>query len=40
MSRTTEFVLGLIGGIFGFGGALFAIFLELWMRLFQAVHRR
>ena len=26
MSRTTEFVLGLIGGIFGFGGALFAIF--------------
>ena len=26
MSRTTEFVLGLIGGIFGVGGALFAIF--------------
>lgn len=26
MKRTTEFVLGLIGGIFGFGGAFFAIF--------------
>jgi Protein of unknown function (DUF4064) len=26
MKRTTEFVLGLIGGIFGFGSALFAIF--------------
>lgn len=26
MSRTTEFVLGLIGGIIGFGGAFFAIF--------------
>jgi len=25
VKRTTEFVLGLIGGIFGFGGALFAI---------------
>src|SRR5690606_31934726 len=25
MNRTTEFVLGLLGGIFGFGGALFAI---------------
>lgn len=26
MKRTTEFVLGLIGGIIGFGGAFFAIF--------------
>jgi hypothetical protein len=26
MKRTTEFVLGLIGGIFGFGGAMFALF--------------
>jgi hypothetical protein len=26
MKRTTEFVLGLIGGIFGFGGAFFALF--------------
>lgn len=25
MNRTTEFVLGLIGGIFGFGGAVFAV---------------
>ncbi|GAA0317495.1 DUF4064 domain-containing protein [Bacillus carboniphilus] len=26
MSRTTEFVLGLLGGIFGFFGAFFALF--------------
>ncbi|WP_124727913.1 DUF4064 domain-containing protein [Staphylospora marina] len=26
MKRTTEFVLGLLGGIFGFGAAIFAIF--------------
>nr|NNM89853.1 DUF4064 domain-containing protein [Bacilli bacterium] len=26
MNRTTEFVLGLIGGIFSFGGAFFAMF--------------
>ncbi len=26
MKRTSEFVLGLLGGIFGFGGASFAIF--------------
>lgn len=26
MNRTAEFVLGLIGGIFGFGGAFFALF--------------
>ncbi len=26
LNRTTEFVLGLIGGIFGFGGAFFAMF--------------
>ncbi|TCP52604.1 uncharacterized protein DUF4064 [Tumebacillus sp. BK434] len=26
MKRTTEFVLGLIGGIIGFGGAFFALF--------------
>lgn len=27
MKRTTEFVLGLIGGIFGFLGAFFALFI-------------
>ncbi|ATH92534.1 membrane protein [Bacillus glycinifermentans] len=27
MKRTTEFVLGLIGGIFGFFGAIFALFI-------------
>lgn len=27
MKRTTEFVLGLLGGIFGFIGALFALFI-------------
>ncbi len=26
MKRTTEFVLGLLGGIFGFGAAFFALF--------------
>lgn len=26
MKRNTEFILGLLGGIFGFGGAMFAIF--------------
>lgn len=26
MKRTVEFILGLLGGIFGFGAALFAIF--------------
>lgn len=26
MKRTTEFVLGLLGGLFGFGGAFFAFF--------------
>lgn len=25
MSRATEMILGILGGIFGFGGALFAI---------------
>ncbi|MDC3417511.1 DUF4064 domain-containing protein [Aquibacillus salsiterrae] len=30
MNRTTEFVLGLLGGIFGFGGSLFALFVGVW----------
>ncbi|TGB03494.1 DUF4064 domain-containing protein [Halobacillus salinus] len=27
MSRTTEMVLGILGGLFGFGGAFFALFM-------------
>jgi hypothetical protein len=30
LKRTTEFVLGLLGGIFGFGGAFFALFVGVW----------
>ncbi|PLR81330.1 hypothetical protein CVD25_15630 [Bacillus canaveralius] len=30
MKRTTEFVLGLLGGIFGFGGSFFALFVGVW----------
>lgn len=35
MKRTTEFVLGLIGGIFGFGGAFFAIFFGAFDQAFN-----
>lgn len=30
MNRTTEFVLGLLGSIFGFGGSFFVLFVGVW----------